>query len=115
VHFDILGPVSGPRGRIVTTLVRASGRGLSSDADRLEREVKDVANEGSDITIDLCKVDELGSGGIDALARLAALVASWPPCMLYILAERAGAVWDELRASELVRHARVDLVESGCS
>jgi hypothetical protein len=120
VHIHILGPVSGrdPIGQpftFVTTQVRTSGRGVSSDADRLEAQVKEVALEGRDITIDVREVEELGPDGIAALDRIAALVNSWTPCMLYILTPRSGPVFDELQASDFARAPRVDLVEVGAA
>jgi hypothetical protein len=48
--------------------VRASGRGVPSDVERLE-EALAVALTGRDVTIDLREVEKLGPEGIAALSR----------------------------------------------
>lgn len=75
MHFDVLGPASGPNVTFYITFVRARGRGAASDPERLE-EALSVALPGKDITMDLREVEELGPDGIAALARTSDMVRS---------------------------------------
>ena len=59
MEFDVFGPRAGPGFAFVATLVRASGRGVPTDVERLE-EALAVALTGRDVTIDLREVEKLG-------------------------------------------------------
>lgn len=112
MHFDVLGPVSGPGIQIYATFVRAVGRGSRADAARLAESLT-VALPGRDITIDLREVEELGPDGIAALVQTSERVRSWDSGLLYLLATAGGPVLKELESSELARHPRVYIEEVG--
>jgi hypothetical protein len=73
---------------IYSTLVKASGRGVPSDKDRLAEELS-IALESSDISIDVREVDDLNEDAMRALTDVAARVQGWPSGRLFVLV-RAG-------------------------
>ena len=112
MEFDVFGPRAGPGFAFVATLVRASGRGVPSDLERLE-EALAVALTGRDVTIDLREVEKLGPEGIAALSRASAILDGWDSGRLYLLVTRDTPVWQELGASPLASAPRVDIDEVG--
>jgi hypothetical protein len=112
MEFDVFGPRAGPGFAFVFTSVRASGRGVPSDVERLE-EALAVALTGRDVTIDLREVEKLGPEGIAALSRASAILDGWDSGLLYLLATRDTPVWQELGASPLASAPRVSIVEVG--
>lgn len=112
MEFDVFGPRAGPGFAFVTTLVRASGRGVPSDVERLE-EALAVALTGRDVTIDLREVEQLGPESIAALSRASAILDGWDSGLLYLLVTRATPVWQELGASSLASAPRVYIDEVG--
>jgi hypothetical protein len=78
MQYQVLPPVEGRDFQLLTTHVRAAGRGAPSDASRLARELE-VALPNFDITIDLNEVEELGAEGIAALAQASDVVRGWKP------------------------------------
>jgi hypothetical protein len=110
MEFDVFGPRAGPGFAFVLTSVRASGRGVPSDVERLE-EALAVALTGRDVTIDLREVEKLGPEGIAALSRASAILDGWDSGLLYLLVR--DPVGQELGASPLASAPRVNIVEVG--
>lgn len=110
MEFDVFGPRAGPGFAFVFTSVRASGRGVPSDVERLE-EALAVALTGRDVTIDLREVEQLGPESIAALSRASAILDGWDSGLLYLLVTRATPVWQELGASSLASAPRVYIDE----
>jgi hypothetical protein len=114
MQYQVLGPIEGRDFRFLTTHVRAAGRGVPSDASRLERELE-VALANFDITIDLSEVEELGAEGIEAIAGASNKVRGWNSGRLFLLADPEHPVWGELESSELATpgwHPRVFISEA---
>jgi hypothetical protein len=112
MEFDVFGPRAGPGFAFVLTSVRASGRGVPSDVERLE-EALAVALTGRDVTIDLREVEKLGPEGIAGLSRASAILDGWDSGLLYLLVTTETPVWEELGASPLPSAPRVSIVEVG--
>jgi len=114
MELEVFGPRAGPGFAFYGTLVRASGRGVPSDVERLEQTLA-VALPGRDVTIDLREVEKLGPDGIAALSRAATIVNGWGSGLLYLLVTTETPVCDELRASPLTSAPRVEIDEVGAA